>query len=66
MFERYQCQAPTKPTAKVIERAEHSMHDLEYVLVGALAGSLASNDDEVIEDFRLVRPDGKLITSRAQ
>ena len=66
MFERYQCRIPAEPTPKVIERAEHSMHDLEYVLIGSLAGSLASNDDEVMEDFRLARPDGKLVTSRTQ
>ena len=66
MFKRYQSRVPAEPTAKVIERAEHSMHDLEYVLVGALAGSLASNDDEVMDDFRLARPNGILVTSRAQ
>lgn len=66
MFERYQCHVPTEPTAKVIERAEHSMHDLEYVLIGSLAGTLASNDNEVIEDFLLARPNGRLVTSRPQ
>lgn len=66
MFERYQCHVPAEPTTKVIERAEHSMHDLEYVLIGALAGGLASNDDEVIEDFRLARLEGRLVTSRPQ
>lgn len=66
MFERYQCYVPTEPTAKVIERAEHSMHDLEYVLIASLAGSLASNDDEVIEDYRFARPEGRLVTSRPQ
>jgi len=66
MFERYQCHVPAAPTPKVLERAEHSMHDLEYVLIGSLAGALASNDDEVMEDFYLARPEGKLVTSRAQ
>lgn len=66
LFERYQCHLPAQPTEKVVERAEHSMHDLEYVLFGALAGSLASNDDEVMNDFRLASPKGQLVTSRAQ
>jgi hypothetical protein len=66
MFERYQCDVPAEPTAKIIERAEHSMHDLEYVLIGSLVGALASNDGEVIEDFRIARPEGRLVTSRPQ
>ena len=65
-FERYQCRVPSNPTPAVLTRAEHSMHDLEYVLLGSLAGSLASNDDEVIEDFQLARPTGQLITTRAR
>ena len=64
LFERYQCNIPAKPTPKVIVRAEHSMHDLEYVLLGSLAGAIASNDDEVIEDFLLASPNGTLFTSR--
>jgi hypothetical protein len=63
IFERYQCRVPVAPSHKVIERAEHSMHDLQYVLIGALAGALASNDLEVMEDFRLVKPQGELVTS---
>ena len=66
MFERYQCKVPTNPTSGVLERAEHSMHDIEYVILGSLAGAIASNDDEVIEDFRLACPNGKLVTTLAR
>lgn len=66
LFERYQCKIPVDPSPKILERAEHSMHDLEYVLLGALAGSIASNDDEVIEDFRLANPTGTVVTTREE
>lgn len=63
IFERYQCKVPTSPTAGVLERAEHSMHDIEYVILGALVGTIASNDKEIIEDFRIANPGGKLVTT---
>jgi len=66
LFERYQCKIPVDPSPGVLERAEHSMHDLEYVLLGALVGSIASNDEEVVEDFRLANPAGTVITTRAK
>ncbi|MGH8744345.1 MAG: hypothetical protein ACREUY_08720, partial [Burkholderiales bacterium] len=43
-------------------RAEHSMHDVEYVLLGALAGAIATGDCEVEEDFRLIQPSGTVIS----
>lgn len=66
MFERYQCRVPTDPTPAVLERAEHSMHDMEYVILASLAGAIASNDAEVIDDFRLVSPGGTLVTTLAR
>jgi len=39
-------------------KAEHSMLDTYYVIFGTLAGGLASGDQEVIEDFRLLCPEG--------
>jgi hypothetical protein len=50
----------------VLERAEHSVHDVAYVILGSLAGAIASNDDEVIEDFRVLSPGGRLITTLAK
>ncbi|MHB1291167.1 MAG: hypothetical protein ACYCY5_03140 [Sulfuricella sp.] len=64
IFARYQCKVPSNPSPAILERAEHSMHDLRYVLLGVLAGAIASNDDEIIEDFRLACPNGKVITTR--
>jgi hypothetical protein len=63
IFERYQCNVPTSPTAKVLTRAEHSMHDTQYVMLASLAGAIATNDEEIIEDVRLVAPDAKVITT---
>lgn len=59
IFGRYLGQLPQ--TAKFRLNAEHSMHDLEYVLSGSLVGAIATNDREVEEDFRLLRPDGRVI-----
>lgn len=42
------------------------MHDLDYVLLGSLAGGIATNDTEVEEDFRLVRPDGLVLKPRSK
>jgi hypothetical protein len=66
IFERYQCNVPKNPTPGVIERAEHSMHDMEYVVLGALVGAIASNDAEIIADFRLAGPNGTLVTTLPQ
>jgi hypothetical protein len=62
IFQRYQCRVPDPPTPNVLLRAEHSLHDLDYVLLGSLAGGIATNDTEVEEDFRLVRPDGLVLS----
>jgi hypothetical protein len=61
MFERYQGRIPNPPSPKVHLRAEHSMHDVEYVLLGSLAGSLATSDNEIIEDYSVIRRGGLLI-----
>ena len=63
MFERYQCNVPTEPTPGVLKRAEHSHHDTQYVTLASLAGAIASNDQEILEDIRLVAPDVKIIST---
>lgn len=63
LFERRQGTFSEAPSAKALERAEHSMHDVEYVMFGALAGTVASNDKEVISDFLSVRPEGRVIST---
>jgi hypothetical protein len=65
IFERYQCNVPTDPSAKVLTRAEHSMHDTQYVMLASLAGAIATNDAEIIEDVGLVAPNVKIVTTTA-
>lgn len=60
-FGRYQCRVPDSPTPRVLRNAEHSMLDVEYVLVASLAGAVATNDAEVEEDFRLLSPTGLVV-----
>lgn len=66
IFQRYQCRIPDPPSAGVLLKAEHSMHDVDYVVLGSLAGAIATNDKEVEEDFRLVRPDGLVVSLHAK
>lgn len=58
IFAEYQGRIPKDAGTNFWIRAEHSMHDVEYVIHGALAGGLASDDRKSLEDFLLVRPDG--------
>ena len=59
IFGRYGGQLPE--TSKFRLHAEHCTHDLEYVLVASLVGAIATNDREVEEDFRMLRPDGLVV-----
>ena len=61
LFQRYQCRIPDPPSEQVLLRAEHSMHDADYVALAALAGAVATLDKEVAEDFSLLRPDGAVL-----
>lgn len=63
IFQRYQYEVLDNPSAKIFLKAEHSMHDIDYIILGALAGTLATNDKEIIEDFKLIRSNGVIITS---
>jgi hypothetical protein len=62
LFLRYQGRIPKDPGVGFWTKAEHSMLDTYYVIFGSLTGALASADREVIEDFRLLCPDGALIS----
>lgn len=59
IFGRYEGQLPETPKFRL--HAEHCTHDLEYVLVASLVGAIATNDREVEEDFRMLRPDGLVV-----
>lgn len=61
LFARYQCRIPNPPSPAVLCKAEHSMHDADYVALGSLAGVVATLDSEVADDFRLLRPDGVVL-----
>jgi hypothetical protein len=56
MFGRYQGAIPQGAGAKFWRDAEHCMHDIYYVVLGALAEGLATLDNEPRDDFLLVCP----------
>lgn len=43
------------------KRVEHDIHDIQYVMFGALCGALATRDGEIAANFKLARPDGTLL-----
>lgn len=61
-FGKWQGSLPTCVGKNFNTKMEHSMLDVDYVVLGVLAGGLASTDDDMKEDFRLVCPHGKLIS----
>lgn len=58
MFARYEGAMPDQKGSEFWRRAEHSMHDVYYLILGSLAGGLATFDGEIKKDFLLIRPDG--------
>jgi len=62
MYLKYQGNVPSPPSPKVLTKAEHTMHDIYYTILGTLSGALATTDLEIIDDFLLACPEGKLIT----
>jgi len=59
---RYQGKLPTNTSDNFWRKIEHEMLDIEYVILGSLAGALASNDNGMIEKYQLVCPNGLLFT----
>lgn len=57
IFARYQGAVPDQAGSEFWRRAEHSMHDVYYLILGSLAGSLATFDNEIKNDFLLLCPD---------
>lgn len=64
IFAKHQGRVPDNLGQRFWTNAEHSMHDVDYVIHGALAGGIASDDREPLNDFLLVRPDGLRFTVR--
>ena len=58
LFGKLQGIMPPNVGASFWTKAEHSMLDSYYVIFGTLAGALASGDQEVIEDYQLLCPEG--------
>jgi len=59
----HQGQLPVNASNSFWQKIEHKMLDIEYVILGALAGALASKDDKLVENYLLVCPDGLLFKS---
>lgn len=57
IFGRYQGAIPRDAGQPFWTRAEHSMLDTYYLILGSLADGLATLDSEIREDFLLLRPD---------
>ena len=62
LFKKLQGIMPANASVSFWTKAEHSMLDTYYVIFGTLAGALASGDQEVIEDFQLLCPQGICVT----
>lgn len=58
LFKKHQGRMPTDAGTTFWTKAEHSMLDTYYVIFGTLTGAIASGDQEVIEDFQLLCPEG--------
>jgi len=56
MFGRYRGAIPEVAGSGFWRRAEHSMQDIYYVILGSLAGGLATLDKEPRDDFLLLCP----------
>ena len=52
-------------TSKQRERLQHDVTDIEYVVLGVLEGALATSDGRMRDAFKLLRPDGALLTTLA-
>lgn len=57
IFARYRGALPREAGPEFWTRVEHSMLDVYYVILGSLAGGLATFDNEIKEDFLLLCPD---------
>ena len=57
---KYQGKLPEEPGAEFWRRIEHDLLDSEYVILGTLAGALASNENLMISNFQLVCPKGEI------
>lgn len=62
IFERHQGRFPKNPGADFWRKAEHAMLDIYYVILGSLAGAIATLDTEIRDDFLTVCPDAVILS----
>ena len=65
MFYKYQGNIELPASKGVFTRAEHTMHDIYYTILATLSGALATDDQEIIDDFYLACPGGILVSKEA-
>lgn len=56
-FAKYQGAMPDRAGSEFWRQAEHSMHDVYYLILGSLAGGLATFENAIKDDFLLLCPD---------
>ena len=59
---RYQGNPPSPLTEKAYNKFEHDMIDMEYLVHGVLQGALATNENKLSRWFKMLKPDGELLT----
>lgn len=59
-LKQYGLRIPSNAGTRFWRRAEHEMLDASYVILGSLAGSLATGDATMADTFRLLCPKGHL------
>lgn len=61
-YTRYQGEFPKDVSGKFWTRVEHDMLDSHYIVLGVLAGGLASRDNNIIDMYTSLKPNGLLIS----
>ncbi|OGA06853.1 MAG: hypothetical protein A2W68_01310 [Betaproteobacteria bacterium RIFCSPLOWO2_02_64_14] len=61
IFQKHQGRFPETLSTEFWRRAEHSMLDVYYVVLGALSDGIATLDSEIREDFLAIRPDAVMV-----
>ncbi len=65
LFGKWQGKYPEDGGERFYTETEHSMLDIDYVVMGVLAGGIATFDKQIREDFLMVCPHGELIPAIA-
>lgn len=62
LYQKHQGRIPPDAGRRFWNNTEHSMLDQYYVIFAALTGALASGEKKMIEDFRLLSPNGIVVS----